>query len=230
MTTKPVGESFEAFKNSFSYGSRSDLNFKFLKHLSEGDAARFIQMLFWKLGETIDDGEVERLVAHIIDAQAQAYSGPARFVYDSGPFTPVTRPVAQLRLALLTSSGHFVEGDDPRPFGVENMTQAEAEARIDDFLKEAPRLSEIPLDTEAARLRVRHGGYDIRGALADPNVNFPIGRLRELLAEGRLNQLHPTAYSFTGACAQTPLLTHTGPEWVRRFQGQGIEAAVLVPV
>ncbi len=38
-------ESFAALKNSFYYGSRSDLNFKFLKDLSDEDAARFGHLL-----------------------------------------------------------------------------------------------------------------------------------------------------------------------------------------
>lgn len=42
MSDPQTGESFLQFKNSFSYGSRSDLSFKFLKNLSEADAARFI--------------------------------------------------------------------------------------------------------------------------------------------------------------------------------------------
>lgn len=45
-----------------------------------------------------------------------------------------------------------------------------------------------------------------------------------------LQNLLPTAYSFVGACAQTPLLKTTGPRWVDMLQSQGVEAALLVPV
>jgi hypothetical protein len=45
MDADPIPESFEGFKNSFSYGSRTDMNFKFLKNLSEEDAAQFFQDL-----------------------------------------------------------------------------------------------------------------------------------------------------------------------------------------
>ena len=82
-------------------------------------------------------------------------------------------------VGLISSSGHFVEGDDPRPFGVEAMTQAEAEQRIDEFLREAPVLSEIPSDTPPEALVVRHGGYDVTSTRRDPNVAFPSDRLRE---------------------------------------------------
>jgi len=230
MTDKPANESFEEFKNSFSYGSRSDMNFKFLKNLSNEDASRFFRGLLWKLGDAMDDGNFDRLIEHIFQTQALGYAGPGRYIYETGPFTPVTKPVSELRLALFTSSGHFVEGDDPKPFGVENLTQQEAEVRINDFLKEEPQLSRIPLDTPEDKLRVRHGGYDIRGALADPNVNFPITRLKELRDEGHLNQLHSSAYSFVGACSQLRLLNHTAPMWARLLEEQRIEAVLLVPV
>ncbi|MEO8355578.1 MAG: glycine/sarcosine/betaine reductase selenoprotein B family protein [Chloroflexota bacterium] len=223
-------ETFEEFKNSFNYGARSDLNFKFLKNASDEDAARFFQELLWKLGDVLTDGDFERIVEHIIDSQANAYAGPGRFVYEDGPFTSLRAPLTRLRLGLMSSSGHFVDGDDPKPFGVENMSQKEAETRIDDFLKVEPYLSVIPMNTSEGRLRVRHGGYDVRGSLADPNVNFPLARLRELQADGRIGELASDAYSFVGATSQLRLLNHTGPEWVRLFQETEMDALLLVPV
>ena len=56
MTSDP--ETFESFKNSFSYGSRTDLNFKFLKTLSDEEAADFFQELLWKLGDSIHGSRV----------------------------------------------------------------------------------------------------------------------------------------------------------------------------
>jgi hypothetical protein len=228
------GESFGTFKDSFSYGPRTDLSFKFLKRLSTEEAARFFQDLLGQLGETCDDGRYERLVDHVYEWQRRAYantdSAQSPWVYSAGPFTRLNKPVAASRLGLLSSSGHFVDGDDPRPFGVERMTQEEAVARIGDFLKIEPALSSIPVDTPRERMRVRHGGYDIRGAEADPNVVFPLERLRELQQAGIVGGVASPAYSFVGACAQTPLLKHAGPAWVTRLQEQRIDAAVLVPV
>jgi D-proline reductase (dithiol) PrdB len=223
-------ESFAEFRDSFSYGARNDLNFKFLSKLSAGDAARFFQDLLWKLGDAYDDGDFDRLIQHAFEWQARAYDGPGSWTYDDGPFTPLPKPVSDSRLALLTSSGHFVEGDDPEPLGVKNMTQEEAAARIGEFLKIAPQLSSIPLDTPRERLRVRHGGYDIRGSQADPNVSLPIERLRELVKEGVIGALAPQAYSFVGATAQTPLLKESGPQWVEMLRQQQVDAALLVPV
>jgi len=54
--------------------------------------------------------------------------------------------------------------------------------------------------------------------------------LREFAQEGRIGELAAHAYSFVGACAQTPLLKRTGPKWVERLQAAAIDAVVLVPV
>ncbi len=230
MTEDKTGESFEEFKSSFNYGRRSDLNFKFLKGFSDEEAARFFQDLLWQLGDTLDDGNFGRIIDHIYQAQIHGYAGAGKYVYEDGPFSKLPRPLSQSRLALFTSSGHFVEGDDPKPFGVEHMTQQEAEARIVDFIKNEPQLSVIPIDTPESELRVRHGGYDIRGALADPNVNFPLTRLKELQQAGRIGELAANAYSFLGACSQLRLLNHTGPAWVEMIKAQHIDAVLLVPV
>jgi len=226
----PSSESFEDFKNSFSYGSRTDLNFKFLKLMQDSEAAGFIQDLFQKLGESIDDGDYPRIVAHICKGQVDAYSRDPQFVYDTGPFSPMKKPVSESRLTLISSTGHFVKGDDPRPLGVENMSQETAIERIQDFLKEEPALSTIPFDTPEENRMVRHGGYDIHGIETDINVGFPIERCMELKEEGVIGDLTSDAFSFVGACSQKRLLKKTGPRWVRKFKELEIDAALLVPV
>ncbi len=227
---QPPGETFTDFKDSFSYGSRTDLAFKFLKGLSPEDAAEFFMVLLAKLGETIDDGDAGRLIDHADAWQVRAYAAAERrVVYDDGPFTPLQKPLARSRLALFTSSGHFVAGDDPHPFGVADMTQDEAIARIDDFLRASPQLSVIPAATPSGQLRVRHGGYDIRAAVQDPNVVFPLDRLRELARDGTLGELAPQAYSFVGATAQARLRREVAPIWAAQLRDAGVDAVLLVP-
>jgi len=228
-TAKP--ESFEDFKKSFSYGSRTDLNFKFLAQLSDDQAAKFFQDLLWKIGDAFDDGNFTEIAEHVCEWQKRAYcSADKKFTYDDGPFSPFQKRISDSRLVLITSTGHFVEGKDPEPLGAKNMTQQEAIEKITEFVKEAPQLSTIPVDTPGAKLRVRHGGYDIRGVQADPNVAFPLQRLLELEDEGVVGQLIPQAYSFVGACSQKRLLKQTGPQWIEIFNRQPIDAALLVPV
>ncbi|MBI3994210.1 MAG: hypothetical protein HY342_13130 [Candidatus Lambdaproteobacteria bacterium] len=227
-------ETLEAFKNSFSYGSRTDLLFKFLKRLPDAEAAEFLRALLEKLGETVDDGDVGRLLEHIYEWNVRGYATEVEearsWIYDEGPFTPLAKPLSQSRLGLLTASGHFVAGHDPEPFGVKDMTQAEAVPRIQEFLRGPPQLNVIPIDTPAERLRVRHPGYDIRAVLSDPNVALPLAPLREAATAGVIGGLAAEAYSFVGATAQTPLIHEHAPRWVERMRAQHVDAVLLVPV
>ncbi len=229
----PDSETLEEFARSLSYGSRSDLSFKFMRSFDPQRIGDSVAAILNEVGGLFDTGDPAALVDLAIRLQAEAYQMRAvseRYRYDEGPFTKPSRPVADSEVVLLTSSGHFVSGDDPRPLGVSGMDQDEAEARIGEFLREAPTLSEIPVDTEAGRLVVRHGGYDVRGSAGDHNVSFPVDRLRELVDDGLIGGLHDTAYSFVGACAQTRLLRQTGPEWADRLAATGSDIILLVPV
>ncbi|MGD9754109.1 MAG: glycine/sarcosine/betaine reductase selenoprotein B family protein [Acidimicrobiia bacterium] len=232
--TPEATESLEAFKNSFFYGSRSNLDVKFLADLDPSEAGRFLEEVLAALGSVIDDGDATTLVDTHRRWQERAYGahldGKARFSYDSGPFTPLTKDLRDCRVALLTSSGHFVDGDDPRPFGVEAMTQQEAEARIGEFLKAEPSLSAIPVDTPAEQLRVRHGGYPVHAAAADHNVALPLVPLQQLAAEGVIGEVAPVAYSFVGAAAQLRLRDRVAPQWAARLRDDAVDAVLLVPV
>jgi hypothetical protein len=230
MTEKTLPETFEEFKNSFSYGSRSDMNFKFLKALSEDDAGDFFQGLLWKLGDASNDGNYEPVFNHIFDWQVKAYSAKTKWEYSDAPFIPLRKPLSESKIGLLTTSGHFVEGDDPEPFGVKDMGLEEAQKRISEFLKVEPVLSTIPLNTPRENIRLRHGGYDNRAALADFNSVLPLDRLEELQESGTIGQIMENAYSFVGACAQNPLINETAPKWAEMFKSQGVDGMILVPV
>ena len=227
-------ETFEEFKDSFSYGSRTDLTFKFLKKLPATDAAEFLRLLLHEVGASFDDGDVARIHQLVYEWQIDAYSpaegAVAAFTYDDGPFVTLDRPLSQARVGLLTSSGHFAADDDPRPFGVENMSQEEATDRIDDFLRATPQLSHVHRDLEEESLRVRHGGYDIRSTELDPNVTLPRDALVEAEREGAIGEFAETTYSFVGAAAQGRLRKHALPGWVDEFHAAGLDALLLVPV
>ena len=228
----PAPETFGQFKDSFAYGSRSDLLFKFLRTVPEAEAGRFFQELLARLGDTLDDGDSTRLAGHIYEWQVRGYTprpgGQPQWQYDDAPFAPMAKPLSESRLALVASSGHFVEGHDPEPFGVRDMTQAEAMGRIGEFLRVAPVLSEVPFDTPAEDLRVRHGGYDVRAAAKDRNCQFPIDRLNELADAGVIGDLSSPAYSFIGAAAQLRIQQETAPALVETLQAKGVDATLLV--
>ena len=235
-TMEQTPETTEALRRSFSYGTRSNLNVKFMKDLDDTEFGDFLEELFAATAATADDGNADRVTDVLYRWQVQAYSGhlgdPAEFPHrhDDVPFAPLAKPLSESRVALLTSSGHFVAGDDPEPLGVVGMTQEEAEARIGEFLREAPTLSEIPIDSPPEQLRVRHGGYPIASVSADHQVALPLAHLRSLAADGTIGELAPSAYSFVGAAAQGRLRKEVGPAWAKRLADDDVDAVLLVPV
>ena len=230
----PEPESFEAFRRSFSYGSRSNLDFKFLKSLSDDEAAAFIELVLDQISDAYDTGDIEPILDAAYRAQIAGYT-PAPDApesphsYDTAPFAPMSMPAGASTIGLITSSGHFVIGDDPEPFGVVGMTQAEAESRIGEFLRETPVLSEIPADTSAEDLSVRHGGYDVASTMRDRNVTLPMDRLSEGVAAGVIGDVTGTFFSFPGATSQGRLRREL-PAWLDRFEREHADAYLLVPV
>ena len=227
-------ESFEQFRTSFSYGSRSDLNFKFLKATPDDEAAEFLRVLLDELGNAYDTGDISRLIETAIAAQIAGYapregSDPPRFLFDDGPFTPLGPPIADAKIGLVTTTGHFVEGDDPAPLGLQGMSQQEAMDNISQLLREAPVLSKLPADTARDKLRIRHGGFDISSAEIDPNVCFPIDTLASLVEDQTIASTSSTFYSFPGATSQGRLRKALD-EWVATILNESVDAVLLVPV
>lgn len=228
----PMRESFEDFKNSFSYGSRSDLSFKFLKALSDDQAAEFLARLLHEVGEMYDGAGPEALLDLAFEWQVKAYTpkpGAERpYVYEEGPFEPLTHQLEETTVGLVTSSGHF-DPSDPPGDGRAGTAQESIIDRIDEFLRNAPELSTVDLSIDPPHLEVVHPGYDTRSASRDPEVTFPARALQRAANRGGIGSLASTGYSFVGACSQGRLRKELD-HWIDVWKGAGIEALFLVPV
>ncbi len=223
-------ESMKTFKEALSYGDRNNLNFKFMAHLSDEEAADFIERSFDLMEDLLNGKSPNALRNHIIEGQKKVYSKSGKFSYETGFFHPLGKSLSEATIGLLTSSGHFLKGEDPMPFGKEAMKQEEAVARIADFLRERPQLSIIPKTAESEDLEVRHGGYDISGAELDANITFPIDRMKAFEKGHQIGTLSDDLYSFVGACAQGALKEVMKNNWIDQIKDRGIEGMVLVPV
>lgn len=132
---------------------------------------------------------------------------------EGSPFTPLPRPLARCRLAIVTTAGFHRRGD--RPFGPGEQGYRE-----------------VPSEAAAAELVQSHTsiGFDRAPALRDVNVSFPIDRVRELAARGVLGGLGPRHYSFMGAQRELARIEgETGPEVGRRLRDAGVDAALITP-
>jgi D-proline reductase (dithiol) PrdB len=135
---------------------------------------------------------------------------------DAAPWTPVTKPLAQSTVALLSTCG-FYRADTQLPF--------DAWHDLGD-----PTFREIHVDTPADRLRIAHTHYDHAHAAADPNVCLPVAHFQRLVEERIVGQLHPWLYSFMGYLPEPrQLITQTAPQVARRLCADGVDAAFLTP-
>ncbi len=144
---------------------------------------------------------------------------------DDAPFTPVPGELRDLRLTLISAGGVFSVDDDP--MDPDGPTQQESLSLITDFLRSAPTLSRIPVDTPLDRLTARHPGYDAATAQRDTDTVFPLSHLRALAAEGRI-QLADEHYAFTGATSQTRLRRDVAPQWAQQLRAREVDGALLV--
>jgi len=134
-------------------------------------------------------------------------------VNDTTPFTRLPRPLAAGRLAIVTTAGLHRRAD--RPFGPGDQTY-----RV------------IPADTPLAEIVQSHTslGFDRVPQMLDPNISFPVDRLRELVARGELGGTAPHHYSFMGALRDLRRIQEeTGPEVGRRLRDEGVDAVLITP-
>lgn len=223
--TESKNETLAGFKESFWYGSRNDLHFKFLAKLSDEDAGEFFRQLLEALGDAFDTAEYDRVRRLVWEWQVRAYEDheAVNFRYPDGPFAPAPS-LSDATVALMSAGGVYVEGEDPTG----GETQEQAVARIGEYLREPPTLVSIPRDVSPRDLRVRHPGCDVRGAERDINCVFPIRALNELARDGVIGEINRRHYSFVGAASQLRLRNEIAPSWGEKLRADGVDVCLLV--
>jgi len=96
-----------------------------------------------------------------------------------------------------------------------------------------PSFREIPADADVSRLVDLHRSetFDHADMRDDPNLVFPIDRMRELAARGRIGSVNRRHLSFMGGItAPGRLVKATAPEAARLLVGDAVDAALLIPV
>ena len=121
-------------------------------------------------------------------------------------------PLAQCRIAIVTTAGVHRKGD--RPFG-----PGATDYRI------------IPGDTKAADLVMSHQSvnFDRTGFQEDHNVAFPLDRLNELAKQGVVGAVADFHYSFMGA-TQVRQLETKAKELAQLLKDDGVDAVLLTPI
>ncbi len=137
---------------------------------------------------------------------------------DPVPWTPLAKPVANCRLALVSSAGFVAPGQAPFDPAIRGGDVS---------------FRDIPSDTPADALIDTHrsDSFDHTGLRRDPNVAFPIDRLRELAERRRIGSVNHRHLSFMGSItAPGRLVRDTAPAAARSLVRDGVDVALLVPV
>lgn len=131
------------------------------------------------------------------------------------PWTPLAKPLAEARVALITTCGVHLATDPPF-----DLQTAHGDVSF----------REIPGDAPLTDLTISHGHYDERDARRDLNVVFPLERLRELAAEGLIGAVAPRHYGFMGSIKRPArLIADTAPEVARRLRADAVDVVLLTP-
>jgi D-proline reductase (dithiol) PrdB len=116
--------------------------------------------------------------------RTRTYAPFAWLPFDAfSPMNPVTRSIAQARIALVTTVGAHLAAD--RPFDTESKAG-------DTSYRTFPAL------TPLSDLVLSHSGYDTSRASKDLNVVLPLDRFREVERDGGFAGFTPTVYSTMG--------------------------------
>lgn len=125
-------------------------------------------------------------------------------------FTPVTKELKDMRIALATAAGVHVKTDER--FNLAGDTT----------------FREIPNTTPSKDLMVSHGGYDNADVNKDINSMFPIDRLNELAATGLFKDVAPTHFGFMGGGGNQEVFTEeTGPKIAQRLLEEDVDGVIL---
>jgi len=136
-------------------------------------------------------------------------------INDTAPLTLPTKPLAECRVAMLTSGG--VSRKDAAPFN----PQARNDLRLDS----------IEQDTSSHFFAINDDYYNHGDADRDINCIFPIDRLRELAADRVIGSVAPHHYSgFMGRIyVRTAVVSEAAPALVQKLRDESVDLFLLVP-
>ena len=128
-------------------------------------------------------------------------------------WNPLSRPVSELRFALITTAGlHF---RDDAAFNFADAT-----------------FRPIDGDENAGDLVMSHSSvnFDRTGFAEDVNLVFPIDRFRELEARGDIGSLARVHYSFMGAGLMPEAYEDSAAQVAGLLKQDAVDAVFLTPV
>jgi hypothetical protein len=134
------------------------------------------------------------------------------------PFTALAKPLAQSRLALITTAAPFQPGAGDQGPGAPYNAAAKFYTVYSDTTDAVPDV------------RISHVGYDrVHTTAEDPHTWFPLAQLQQSVKAGRLGGLAPRFHGAPTNRSQRVTMESDAPELLRRCREDGADVALLVP-
>ena len=138
--------------------------------------------------------------------------------FADAPFASLRTPLAKARVGLVSTAAPFQpDAGDQGPGAAYN-----AAAKF-------YQIYSMPTDV-VPDVRISHVGYDrVNTKAEDLNAYFPLLRLREAAASGRIGELASRFHGLPTNRSHRVTMQTDCPELLRRCQEDGVDAVVLVP-
>ncbi|GIX48245.1 MAG: hypothetical protein KatS3mg131_2456 [Candidatus Tectimicrobiota bacterium] len=137
--------------------------------------------------------------------------------YADAPWTPLRRPLAQSTLALVTTGGLYLQGQQP-PF---NAAHIEGDTSYRVF---SSRVS-------PATLAIAHTHFPHHFAEQDLNTILPLAHLHRFASDGIIGCVAESVYSITGYLTDVATFAASSARAIAAHMvASGVEAALIVPV
>jgi D-proline reductase (dithiol) PrdB len=142
--------------------------------------------------------------------------------YESIPWAPVSKPLSEAKVALLTTAGVSMKGDEPfdMEFERQNPTRGDSSFR------------KLRCDATASNIAANHLHIDTGYIERDLNVALPLTRLDELVADGIVGSSAASHYSIMGfqGIDSSQLEQETAPRIADALRSEEVDLFLLAPV
>ena len=153
------------------------------------------------------------------DYLRQGYEKPYQWAnFDDVPFTPLKKPLSECRVGLIGTSEVAVKFDpetEEDPINEENFRG----------------VYQIPANVPTEKLYSRTKSFDRNAThLDDVNAYYPVHRLREAVADGRIGAMPDWFYRAYNNYSQRKVLEQEAPKALNFARRDELDAMIMVPV
>ncbi len=136
------------------------------------------------------------------------------------PWTPLSKPLSDATVALISSGGIALKADQP----------FDQERERENPWWGDPTYRVVPRGTRTGEVRIYHQHIDPSFAEQDLNCLLPLDRLEELVEAGEVGRAAASHYSFMGYILDPQeLLEESVPAMIDHLQSEEVDLVVLVP-